>query len=170
MSLTLSEPLQQIINRLTEKHTNAVIEVYTSTGDTFVRIEKEALLDVCGWLKDEQHFVYLSDIVGADRFTSEERFEVIYNLLNLRDQCRLFLKVRCDEEAPSLDSVTPVWPGANWKEREVFDMFGINFHNHPDLRRIYMPEDYAYHPLRKEFPLLGVPGSIDLPNTTPDAD
>lgn len=170
MSLTLSEPLQQIINRLTEKHTNAVIEVYTSTGDTFVRIEKEALLDVCGWLKDEQHFVYLSDIVGADRFTSEERFEVIYNLLNLRDQCRLFLKVRCDEEAPSLDSVTPVWPGANWKEREVFDMFGINFHNHPDLRRIYMPEDYAYHPLRKEFPLLGVPGSIDLPNTTPDVD
>lgn len=170
MSLTLSEPLQQIINRLTEKHTNAVIEVYTSTGDTFVRIEKEALLDVCGWLKDEQHFVYLSDIVGADRFTSEERFEVIYNLLNLKDQCRLFLKVRCDEEAPALESVTPVWAGANWKEREVFDMFGINFHNHPDLRRIYMPEDYAYHPLRKEFPLLGVPGSIDLPNTTPDAD
>jgi len=66
--------------------------------------------------------------------------------------------------------VTGIWPGANWKEREVYDMFGIRFENHPDLRRMYLPEDFQYYPLRKEFPLLGVPGSIPLPNTTPDAD
>lgn len=162
--------LRLTIQGLTEQHTSAVIEVYTSSGDTFVRIEKEALVDVCRWLRDEHHFVYLADIVGTDRFTADERFEVIYNLLNLKNQSRLFLKIRCEEDDPSIESVTGVWPGANWKEREVYDMFGIRFDHHPDLRRMYLPEDFAYYPLRKEFPLLGVPGSIPLPNTTPDAD
>lgn len=170
MSSSPAGSLSNTIEEVTKHHTSAVIEAYTSSGDTFLRIEKESLLAVCSWLKEEHDFVYLADIVGADRFTSDERFEVIYNLLSLKNQCRLFVKVRCDEDSPSLESVTGIWPGANWKEREVYDMFGIRFENHPDLRRMYLPEDFQYYPLRKEFPLLGVPGSIPLPNTTPDAD
>jgi NADH-quinone oxidoreductase subunit C len=90
--------------------------------------------------------------------------------LNLRDRVRLFLKIRCDEENPEVDSATPVWKAASWNEREVYDMFGIQFRNHPDHRRIFMPEDFEYYPLRKEFPLLGIPGSIELPSTTPETE
>lgn len=170
MNLELSESLQHTIDQLSENYSDKLIEVYQSSGDTFARIEADALLDVCKFLKEEHHFVYLSDIIGTDRYTSDERFEVIYNLLSLKNRDRLFLKVRCSEEVPKVDSVVPVWPGANWNEREVYDMFGIRFNNHPDHRRIFMPEDFQYFPLRKEFPLLGIEGSIELPNTTPDTE
>lgn len=170
MSLELSEPLQKVVDSLSEKFSDQLIEVYQSSGDTFIRIESSALIDVCTFLKEESGFVYLSDIVGTDRYTSNERFEVIYNLLSFKDQARIFLKVWCDEENPELESVTNIWPGANWNEREVFDMYGVRFKNHPDFRRIFLPEDFDYFPLRKEFPLLGIPGSIELPNTTPDTD
>lgn len=170
MNLELSESLQHTIDQLSENYSDKLIEVYQSSGDTFARIEADALLDVCKFLKEEHHFVYLSDIIGTDRYTSDERFEVIYNLLSLKNRDRMFLKIRCSEEDPKVDSVVPVWPGANWNEREVYDMFGIRFNNHPDHRRIFMPEDFQYFPLRKEFPLLGIEGSIELPNTTPDTE
>ncbi len=170
MSLELSEPLQKVVDSLSEKFSDQLIEVYQSSGDTFVRIESSALIEVCTFLKNECGFIYLSDIIGTDRYTSDERFEVIYNLLSFKEQARIFLKVWCDEENPELESVTKIWPGANWNEREVFDMYGVRFKNHPDFRRIFLPEDFDYFPLRKEFPLLGIPGSIELPNTTPDTD
>ncbi|TVP98369.1 MAG: NADH-quinone oxidoreductase subunit C [Balneolaceae bacterium] len=170
MSLKLTEPLQITVDRLTENFTDKIIEVYQSSGDTFIRIEAGSLKEICSYLKNELHYIYLSDIFGIDRYTSEERFEVVYNLLSLRDRTRIFLKVRCEEENPELESVNDVWPAANWNEREVFDMFGIRFNNHPDLRRIFLPEDFEYYPLRKEFPLLGIPGSIELPGTTPNID
>jgi NADH-quinone oxidoreductase subunit C len=170
MSLNLSETLQKTVDSLSENFSESLIEVYQSSGDTFIRIEAEALLEVTKHLKKELHYVYLSDIFGIDRYTSEERFEVVYNLLSLKHRTRVFLKVRCEEENPELESVTPVWKSAGWNEREVYDMFGIHFKNHPDLRRIYMPEDFKYFPLRKEFPLLGIPGSIELPSTTPESE
>lgn len=170
MSLDLSKSLQETVDALTESFSESLIEVYQSSGDTFIRIEADALVDICRFLKNEHNYVYLTDIAGTDRYTSDERFEVIYNLISLKDQTRLFIKVRCDEEEPVLDSVTPVWKAANWIEREVFDMFGVRFRNHPDLRRIFLPEDFDYFPLRKEFPLLGIQGSIELPNTTPDTE
>lgn len=170
MSLELTESLQKTVDALSENFSGKLIEVYQSSGDTFVRIEADALLEVCTFLKEKRHFTYLADIIGTDRYTSEERFEVIYNLLNLKEQSRLFVKVWCDEQEPVLESVTSVWPRANWNEREVYDMFGVQFKNHPDHRRIFLPEDFKYFPLRKEFPLLGIPGSIDLPNTVPDTD
>lgn len=170
MSLELSESLQKAIDALSEKYSDQLIEVYQSSGDTFARIEANSLVEICTFLKNEMNFVYLSDIIGTDRYTSDERFEVIYNLVSLRDGTRLFVKVRCEEENPELETVTNVWRAANWFEREVYDMFGIRFNNHPDFRRMYMPEDFQYYPLRKEFPLLGIPGSIELPNTTPDTE
>ena len=170
MNLELSEHLKQTIDALTENYADKLIEVYQSSGDTFVRIEADAIVEICTFLKEKQHFVYLTDVFGIDRYTSDERFEVAYNLVSLRHGDRLFLKIRCNEENPEVDSVSGVWPAANWAERETYDMFGIRFRNHPDLRRIYMPEDFQYFPLRKEFPLLGIPGSIELPNTTPDSE
>ena len=170
MKPELSEYLQKTVDDLRENFSGMIENIYQSSGDTYILIKNGSLLNIARYLKENLHYVYLSDVFGIDRYTSEERFEVAYNLLSLRHQQRLFLKVRCEEEDPSLDSVTSIWKAANWFEREVFDMFGIYFRNHPDLRRIYMPEDFEYYPLRKEFPLLGIPGSIPLPSTTPDTD
>lgn len=170
MSLELNETLQTVVDGLTEEFPEELIEVYQSSGDTFVRLEADAIVEICKYLKDKHHFLYLIDVFGIDRYTSDERFEIVYNLMNLRVQQRLFVKIRVPEEDPVADSVTEVWPNANWNEREVYDMFGVRFNNHPDHRRIYLPEDFEYFPLRKEFPLLGIPGSIDLPNTTPDPE
>ncbi len=168
--MDFSDTLQSVVDGLSENYSDYLIDVYQSTGDTFIRIEPDAIIEICKFLKNEHHFIYLSDILGADRFTSEERFEVIYNLVSLRDRERVFLKVWLEEENPTVDSVTDVWQSASWHERQVYDMFGVHFNNHPDMRRIYMPEDFDYYPLRKEFPLLGIPGSIELPSSTPDTE
>lgn len=170
METELTDDMQAAIEGLSQNHPDAVLDVYRSSGDTFVLVESEAIVEVCRTLKEELGFIYLSDIFGTDRFTSQNRFEVIYNLVSLRDRQRLFLKTLLEEESPEIESVTDVWKSAGWFEREVYDMFGVRFRNHPDLRRIYMPEDYEYFPLRKEFPLLGIPGSIELPSTTPDTE
>lgn len=170
MELELSETLRNTVDKLSEKFEDSFIKVYQSTGDTFILVEPQHIVDICRYLKEELHYIYLTDIFGIDRFTSEERFEVVYNLISLRNREKLFLKVRLPEEEPVMDSITDVWQSASWMEREVYDMFGVKFNNHPDFRRIFMPEDYNYYPLRKEFPLLGIPGSIELPNTTPDTE
>ncbi|MDX1671702.1 MAG: NADH-quinone oxidoreductase subunit C [Balneolaceae bacterium] len=170
MELELTPELKKVIDGLSEKHSGNVVNVYQSSGDTFVHVEADAIVEICRYLKEEHRFINLADIIGTDRFTSRERFEVIYNLVSLRDLQRLFLKVRLEEENPVIDSVTPVWKAANWFERETYDMFGIRFEGHPDLRRILMPEDFEYYPLRKEFPLIGIPGSIELPSSEPDKE
>lgn len=170
MALQLNESLQNVVDGLSESFTDELIDVYQSSGDTFVRIIADANVEICRYLKEEHHFIYLVDVFGTDRFTSQDRFEVIYNLVSLRDQQRLFVKVWLPEENPEIESVTDVWASANWYERQTYDMFGIQFTNHPDFRRIYMPEDFEYFPMRKEFPLLGIPGSIPLPSSTPDTE
>ncbi|MDZ7720880.1 MAG: NADH-quinone oxidoreductase subunit C [Balneolaceae bacterium] len=170
MSLELSEHLQSTVDSLSENFSDKLVDVYQSSGDTFIVVDTDSILEISKHLKEKLDYVYLSDVFGIDRYTSEDRFEVVYNLISLKHQQRVFVKVRCEEENPEVDSVIPVWKAANWFEREVYDMFGVYFRNHPDLRRIFMPEDFDYFPLRKEFPLLGIPGSIELPSTTPDSD
>lgn len=170
MSLKLNESFQKVIDGLTGSFPEKVVDVYQSSGDTFVRIEPEAITGVCSYLKEEQHFIYLADIFGTDRFTSEDRFEIVYNIVSLRDRIRLFVKAWLPEENPEVDTLTGIWEAANWFERQTYDMFGIRFKGHPDHRRIYMPEDFEYYPMRKEFPLLGIPGSIELPSSTPDSE
>ncbi|WP_445665966.1 NADH-quinone oxidoreductase subunit C [Fodinibius sp. AD559] len=170
MDLELSKTLQNTVDKLSEKFADSFVKVYQSTGDTFILVEPHNIVEICRYLKEELHYIYLNDIFGIDRFTLEERFEVVYNLISLRSREKLFLKVRLPEEEPVMDSITDVWKSASWMEREVYDMFGVKFNNHPDFRRIFMPEDYNYYPLRKEFPLLGIPGSIELPNSTPDTE
>ncbi|MEX0722782.1 MAG: NADH-quinone oxidoreductase subunit C [Gracilimonas sp.] len=170
MSLELNDTLQGVVDGLSSDYSEDLIEVYQSCDHTYIRVEAKNIVDICSYLKEKHHFIFLCDIIGTDRYTSDERFEVIYNMMNLRTRDRLFIKIRVEEENPKVDTVTSVWKSAGWMEREVFDMFGVRFEGHPDHRRIFMPEDFDYFPLRKEFPLLGIPGSIELPNTTPDTE
>ncbi|TAE46574.1 MAG: NADH-quinone oxidoreductase subunit C [Bacteroidetes bacterium] len=138
-------------------------DVRSYAGEMTIEIYPEHLLPVMNLLKDSFGFNYLVDITATDNYTDEERFEVSYNLVSIAHSQRLRVSLRVGEEHPVVETVVPLWPSAEWQEREAFDMVGIRFQNHPDLRRIYMPEDFAWHPLRKEFPLLGIPGSISLP-------
>lgn len=164
------EQILKISEAVAAKFGDQVLGTQEHAGDLIVLVDRSVIHDVLKYLKTEHHFIYLSDIVAADRFTEEDRFEVIYNLISLRDQLRFFVKTRCPEIDPKLPTVSDIWHGANWNEREAYDMFGIEFENHPDPRRIFLPEDFKYHPLRKEFPLIGVPGSLELPNTNPDIE
>jgi NADH-quinone oxidoreductase subunit C len=131
------------------------------TGGTFDRgqltleIAPDRILDVCGFLKRELGFERVSTVTGVDRWPAEPRFEVVYHLHSVSRNERLRLKCRLAGEAPEIDSVTPVWRGAGWYERETFDLFGIRFRNHPDLRRIMLPDDWEGHPLRKDYPITG---------------
>lgn len=149
---------------------DAVHETVVYAGEHTVRVAKDRIVDVCLFLRDEKGFNYLADCGGADRFTEDDRYEVFYNLVDIEGGKRIRVKVLVDEDDLTVPTVTEVYPAANWNERECYDMFGISFAGHPDMRRMFMPEDFEYHPLRKEFPLLGVPGSLPLPPQAPTGD
>jgi NADH-quinone oxidoreductase subunit C len=100
-------------------------------------------------------FNYLEDLTAVDWYPSEPRFQIVYHLLSFSLKQRMRLIVRLDSDAASVDSVTPEWPAANFYEREIFDLFGVNFGGHPNQRRIMMPEDWNGHPLRKDYPVEG---------------
>ena len=125
--------------------------------ETSIYIERSALHAACTRLRDDPScpFNYLADVTCVDWFPSQPRFEVIYHLLSISNKERLRLKVRLSGDAPAVESVTSVWPSANYFEREVFDLFGVRFTGHPYLRRLLMPEDWEGHPLRKDYPVEG---------------
>jgi NADH-quinone oxidoreductase subunit C len=105
----------------------------------------------------ESGYRFLASVHGVDYYPQEPRFGVLYELLDMSRVDRLTVKVLLDGERPAVDSVTPQWPTADHQEREIFDMFGVEFRGHPDLRRILMPEDYEGHPQRRDFPIGGEP-------------
>jgi NADH-quinone oxidoreductase subunit C len=154
-----------IVEKLKTKLPSAVLDVKEFRGETTVHINKSEIVPVCLFLRDDEssRFDYVSDICGADAYTPENRFEVIYNLYSMQHNHRIRLKVFVDESDLHCPSVTSVWPGAEWPERETYDMYGVIFDGNNDLRRMYMPEDFEYYPLRKDFPLMGIPDSIPLP-------
>lgn len=156
-----------LVDALRARFGEAIEATEEYAGEMTVRVALASLPDVARFLYDEQGFTYLSDLGGIDRFTDEDRYEVFYGLIALETSKRFRLKVRVDEESMTLPSVTSVWRAAGWHEREAFDMFGLRFEGHEDLRRMFMPEDFEYYPLRKEFPLLGIPGSLPLPAQSP---
>jgi NADH-quinone oxidoreductase subunit C len=160
--------LPDLADALKARFPDAIGETTLYAGETTVYVSLDGLVDVCRFLYDEVGFTYLSDMVSIDRFTETDRFEVAYNLIALKERRRLRLKVRVDEDDPTVPTVTGVWPNATWHEREAWDMMGIRFAGLVDHRRIYMPEDFEYHPLRKEFPTLGIPGSLPLPPNESD--
>ncbi|HYM08940.1 MAG TPA: NADH-quinone oxidoreductase subunit C [Terriglobales bacterium] len=122
-----------------------------------IYVERSCIRDACAVLRDDADcpFNFLADVTCVDWFPSEPRFEVVYHLLSHTKKERVRLKVRLDSGSPALDSVTQVWPAANYFEREVFDLFGVRFAGHPYLRRLLMPEDWEGHPLRKDYPVEG---------------
>ncbi len=154
-----------IVATLTAAHPGSIEGSTEFRGDLAVLVKKEDIVKVATTVRDHPALAFdlVIDVLGVDMFRPEKRFEVVYVLSSTAHKRHLRLKVAVDEEHPVVPSVTAVWPGANWHERETFDMFGIRFDGHPDLRRLYMPEEFEYHPLRKDFPLLGIPDSLPLP-------
>ncbi len=125
-------------------------------GQLSAVVAPERIVEACRLLKDQQGYQRLSFITAVDWFPVEPRFEVVYSIHSFDRNHWLRLKCRVGSENPELDSVVSVWRAANWYEREIFDLFGIRFRNHPDLRRILMPADWHGHPLRKDYPTMGV--------------
>jgi NADH-quinone oxidoreductase subunit C len=122
-----------------------------------IYVERSCIREACALLRDDLKcpFNYLSDVTCVDWYPSEPRFEVVYHLLSIPNKERVRLKVRLNGDSPALESITSVWPAANYFEREVFDLFGVRFTGHPYLRRLLMPEDWEGHPLRKDYPVEG---------------
>jgi len=145
------------LKKLREFALEAVEGAREFRAEVTIYIRPDRLIRVCEFLRDEPGlaFKYLTDITAVDQYPSEPRFEVVYHLLSLQNAERLRLKVRTDGENPRVDSLVPVYPCANAFEREVFDLFGIQFTGHPYLRRILMPEDWEGYPLRKDYPTEG---------------
>ena len=129
-------------------------------GETTFVILLADLREVAKFCRDELAFDYLLDIASVDNFGEEPRFEMVYELYSMSLGTHLRLKIKVSEEGDEVPTVSDIWPTANWHEREVYDMMGIRFANHPDLRRILMWEGYPYFPLRKEFPLEGLPSNM----------
>lgn len=140
------------------EHADWVTEVREAAGETTVVVPTEKIVEVCSFLKAEPglEFNFLADLCGVDRGPEEEpRFEVNYHLFSTTRHHRLRLKVLLADDNPKVPTVTGVWRTANWHERETYDLFGVLFEGHPDLRRILLPDDWEGHALRKDFPLRG---------------
>jgi len=145
------------VARLLGWNARAVLEAKFDREELTIVVDRPAIREACVLLKDDPvcPFNFLSDITSVDWYPSDPRFEVIYHLLSIPNKERVRLKVRLNNESPVVESLTSVWPGANFFEREVFDLFGIRFTGHPYLRRIMMPEDWEGYPLRKDYPVEG---------------
>jgi NADH-quinone oxidoreductase subunit C len=154
-----------ITEKLKKNFDEAILEINEFRNDLTFTISKEKIVAVAKYLKEDEdlQFVMCKDVTAIDWATRKNRFTVVYHIYSLKNNFSLRLKANPDGDPPKIDSVCHVWQSANWYERETFDMYGILFNNHPDLRRVYMPEGFQYHPLRKDFPVMGIPGSLPLP-------
>jgi NADH-quinone oxidoreductase subunit C len=153
-----------VVEHLSAWNPKAVAEVIQFRGETTVVVPRELLRGAAERCRQDAalQFNLLSDATCVDRFPIEPRFELNYHLVSIPRRDRVRLRVRLPGNDPVVDSLIPVWPGANWLEREVFDLFGIRFTGHTDLRRILLPEDWEGHPLRRDYP---VEGFRDVPST-----
>jgi NADH-quinone oxidoreductase subunit C len=147
-------PNHPVTAALSTAHPSAIVDGNLDHGALTLFIAPASILDVCRFLKDHQQFNRLSGITAVDWHPADPRFEVVYLLHSIPLNQRIRLKCRLAENE-EIESVTSVWRAANWYERETFDMFGVRFTNHPDLKRIMMPTDWEGHPLRKDYPVHG---------------
>ncbi len=141
--------------RLRERFASSVLDVKEFRGEVTVTVKKEDIVAICTFLKTELRYNLLTDVTAVDYLGKDPRFMVVYNLYSIPNKDRLRVKAPVTESDTTIDTVVPVWTTANWLEREVYDLFGITFKNHPDLRRILMTDDWVGHPLRKDYPLQG---------------
>jgi len=147
-------PEHPLLQRLREQFPDAILATHAYRGDTTAQIVPGSLLDVCTFLRDDAAcaFDFLADVTAVDYIGAVPRFELVYHLSSLARHHRLRLKARVPEEDPRIASLISLWRGADWLERETFDMYGIQFDGHPDLRRIYLYPEFQGHPLRKDYP------------------
>ncbi len=152
----MTEKLHEFVQKLKEENATWVTGVNEAFGEVTVIVPRESIIDICWALKSKHGFDMLADLCGADRGPEEEpRFEVNYHLFSTTHYSRLRLKVLLSEDDPKVPTVTTLWKTADWHERETYDLFGILFDGHPDLRRILLPSDFDGHALRKDYPLRG---------------
>lgn len=146
-----------VVGNLRAWNPNAIEEVLESRGETTLVLPRKILRSVAERCRDsaDLQFNLLADATCVDRYPLEPRFELNYQLVSIPRRNRVGLQVRLAGSDPVIDSLVPVWPGANWLEREIFDLFGIRFSGHPDLRRILLPDDWEGYPLRRDFPVEG---------------
>jgi NADH-quinone oxidoreductase subunit C len=156
------DPPRRVVERLKERFPGAVLEVTEFRGELTALVPRERIVEIARFLKEDADaaFNLLTCVLGMHYLERDYDHEVVYELYSLEKNHRLRLKLRL-KEGETVPSVTGVWPGANWPEREAFDMVGIRFQGHPDLRRIIMPEDYPDHPLRKDFDVEGGPTNLE---------
>jgi NADH-quinone oxidoreductase subunit C len=147
----MNETIQSAVTGI-EKRFDARVEEFRD--ETTIFVAPEVIIPVLTALRDEYEFNVMMDATAVDYYPQETpRFHVIYQMYSMPNNVRLQVRVQLNGNAPKLDSVESVFPVANWKEREIYDLFGIQFTGHPDLRRVVMPEDWTGHPLRKDYPL-----------------
>ena len=175
-----------LLKKLNEQFSSSIESANDFRDETTIILKKDSLISICKFLCDDTEFAFdsLRDVTAVDNsgFLEHQtqyshdvtvpkqitdvfggkRFQVVYNLYSMKNHFRIRIKILLDE-GEQIPTVETIWKSANWYEREVYDMFGIIFEGHSDLRRMYLPEDFEFHPLRKEFPLMGIPGSLPLP-------
>jgi NADH-quinone oxidoreductase subunit C len=152
----MSFDLGSLLDTLKNEFPQSILDVKEHRGETTIIISKDSIRTIFGFLKDKFEFTFLADLTAVDYLeVKSPRYEVVYHLHRFgpdyEENVRIRIKTELSENDLSIDSLTPIWSGADWLEREVYDMFGIEFSGHPDLRRILMPEDYGPYPLRKDF-------------------
>ncbi len=154
-----------IVEKIKSLGEDTLVETSNFRDDFCITVKAEKIVDVAKLLKQDEElkFELCEDVTAIDWAKRKNRFTVVYHVLSLKNNFRIRIKANLEGTSTEIDSVTSVWGSSNWYERETWDMYGIKFRNHPDLRRMYMPEEFEHHPLRKEFPVMGIPGSVPLP-------
>jgi NADH-quinone oxidoreductase subunit C len=150
--------------KLMDTFPEAILSVEEFRGDVTVTLKQYFLLEICTFLRDDpdHSFRFLIDVTAIDYNEKKPRFVVVYHLLSHERNQRLRLKVPLEGDEPEIETITGIWPSANWHERETYDLLGVRFLNHPDLRRILLPDHWDCHPLRKDYPLEGKGEDDDL--------
>lgn len=160
---------KDIAEKIKEKFSDQLVEIVEFRDQVSVIVKRGLIVAILRFLHDDPllSFDHLQDLTAVDYIKKKEiRFEVVYNLYSIRYRHKIRIRAQVPENDPKIDSVVPIWAGANWHERECYDMFGILFTGHPDLRRILMPEDWEGFPLRKDYPLKGPEFDKDWPGFT----
>jgi NADH-quinone oxidoreductase subunit C len=144
----------KVIDTLRERFGDAILESHSQHGDDTVVVARDRLLDLLRHLRDDEGLAFdmASDVTAIDWLGRELRFQVVYHLYSIRHKHRIRVKCDVSEEDPVVPSAVPIWSGVNWFEREIWDMYGIKFQGHPNLRRMFMYDEFVGHPLRKDYP------------------
>lgn len=152
----------EAVEKIETRFQNNILLKNSFRDELSLTVTKDSLIEIMTFCKNDLGFDYLVDLSAVDNLGTNPRYEVVYELYSYSDSCHLRIKVGVDESEREVSSVVGLWPTANWHEREAFDMIGVTFSGHPDMRRILMWEGYPYYPLRKDFPLAGK--TSDMPD------